>query len=85
MAETVYILCAAMSLGCAVLLLRGYFERRTQLLLWSSLGFVGLACNSALLFVDLVVAQQIDLLYLRNAVGLASLVILTYGLIWHVE
>jgi hypothetical protein len=85
MAEAVYLLCAATSLVCALLLLRGYFASRTRLLLWSSLCFVGLFLNNALLFVDLVVAPQIDLLLLRNAVGLASLMILLYGLIWDAE
>ena len=82
MAEAVYLLCAATSLGSALLLLRGYLVSRTRLLLWSSLCFIGLFLNNALLFVDLVVAPQVDLLLLRNAVGLASLAILCFGLIW---
>jgi hypothetical protein len=85
MAEVVYLLCAATSLVCALLLLRGYFASRTRLLLWSSLCFVGFFLNNALLFVDVVIAPEIDLLLLRNVVGLASLVILLYGLIWDAE
>jgi hypothetical protein len=82
MAESVYLMCAATSLGCAVLLLRGYLTSRTRLLLWSSLCFIGLFLNNALLFIDLVVAPEIDLLLLRNAVGLGSLMLLAFGLVW---
>lgn len=85
MAEAVYILCAATSIVCAALLLRSYFHRRTRLLLWSSLCFIGLALNNALLFVDLVVVPTVDLFYLRNAPGLAGLMLLVFGLIWDSE
>ena len=40
-ARAVYVLCALTSLGCAVLLVRGYLESRARLLLWSSVSFVG--------------------------------------------
>jgi hypothetical protein len=85
MAEAVYLLCAATSLGCAVLLLRSYAASKTRLLLWSGLCFVGLFLNNALLFVDLVVVPEVDLSYLRNATGLAALLLLIYGLIWNAE
>ena len=58
MAEVVYILCALTSLACAVLLIRGYRRSRSRLLLWSCLGFVALAANNVLLFVDLVVVPH---------------------------
>ena len=51
----VYMLCAATSLACAVLLLRGYRRSGARFLLWSSLCFVGLALNNVILFVDKVV------------------------------
>lgn len=85
MAETVYLLCAATSIVCAVLLLRGYLASRTALLLWSSLCFVGLALNNALLFIDLVIVPGVDLRHVRNVVALASLMILIYGLLWDTE
>lgn len=85
MAETVYVLCAATSIVCAVLLLRGYLANRTTLLLWSSLCFVGLALNNALLFVDLVIVPDVDLHYVRNVVALVSLMVLIYGLVWDTE
>jgi hypothetical protein len=85
MAEAVYVLCAVTSLVCGLLLFRGYRASRTRLLLWSSLCFLGFFLNNALLFVDLVVAPQIDLSLLRNGVGLSALVLLLYGLIWDAE
>jgi hypothetical protein len=82
MAEAVYVLCAATSLGCAILLFRSYRRSRTQLLLWSSLCFVGLAMNNVLLFVDLVVVPSIDLSIARNLTALCALMLLIFGLIW---
>jgi hydrogenase/urease accessory protein HupE len=84
-AEAVYLLCALTSAGCAIALLRTYVRRRTRLLLWSSLGFVGLAVNNALLFLDLVVLPSVDLSVLRAVVGAAATMILVAGLIWDVE
>jgi hypothetical protein len=52
------------------------------LLFWSSLCFVGLAVNNVLLFVDLVVVPQVDLLAARNVVALVALVVMLFGLIW---
>jgi hypothetical protein len=83
MAETVYLLCAAMSVACAMLLLRGYLRQRTRLLLWSSLCFVLLALNNLLLFVDLIVARDaVDLSLWRSATALAGVGVLVFGLIW---
>ena len=82
MAETVYLLCAAASLLCAVLLHRGYARSRAQLLLWSCLCFYGLTLNNVLLFVDLVVVPQVDLSVWRAATALAALLALLTGLIW---
>jgi len=82
MAEAVYALCAATSVTCALLLLRGYAASRARLLFWASLCFAGLALNNILLFVDLVLIPQVDLSELRGAVALAALVVLLFGLIW---
>lgn len=82
MAEVVYLLCAATSTGCAVLLLRGYRSSRTKVLFWSGLCFAGLAINNALLFVDLVLVPEVDLSLLRNGLALVSMLVLLYGLIW---
>lgn len=82
MPETVYLLCAATSVTCAALLLRGYRRQRTRLLLWSSLCFVLLAFNNTLLFVDLIVISDIDLSLWRGATALAGVSVLLFGLIW---
>ena len=81
MAEAVYILCGLTSVACAVLLLRGYRATRTRLLFWSSLCFAGLAINNLLLLIDLLVVPEIDLYLWRNLVGLASMMILLFGLV----
>jgi hypothetical protein len=82
MAETVYVLCALTSLGCAGLLLRGYRVSRTRLLFWSSVCFAGLALNNLLLLVDLaLLPTSVDLAGLRGFVGLASLLLFIWGLI----
>src|SRR3954449_579623 len=82
MAEVVYLLCAATSIVCAVLLYRGYTQSRTRLLFWSSLCFAGLALNNVLLFVDLVVLPTtVDLTVVRSVPGLAGIWLLVYGLV----
>lgn len=85
MAEAVYVLCAATSLACAVLLLRGYRSSGARLLYWSGLCFVGLTLNNALLFVDLKVFPQTDLFLLRSLPALMGLIALIYGLICDTE
>jgi hypothetical protein len=83
MAEAVYLLCAATSIACAVLLLRAYLRQRTRLLLWSSLCFAFLALNNALLFVDLIVVSvDVDLSAWRSVTAVAGVSLLLFGLIW---
>jgi len=85
MVELVYVSCALASLLCAILLIRSYRASRTPLLLWSSLCFVCLALNNTLLLVDLVITPSADLSLLRALVGLAGLLLLLFGLVWHVH
>lgn len=82
MAEFVYALCAITSIVCAVLLLRGYRASRTRLLFWSSLCFLALALNNAMLLLDLYVIPSVDLFFPRTAIALAGIAALLYGLIW---
>ncbi len=84
-ADVVFLLCAATSLACAVLLLRGYARNRVPLLLWSSLCFVGLAVNNVLLVVDLVVIPGRDLSLVRHTTALVALALLVFGLVWDSE
>lgn len=86
MAEAIYILCALTSLGCALLLFRGYRESHLRLLFWSSLCFGGLALNNAMLFADVVLVPEIDLFGIwRSVVALASLGVLIFGLVWETK
>ncbi len=85
MAEAVYILCALTSLACAVMLWRGYHRSRARFLLWSSLCFVGLAMNNALLIVDLRVLPAVDLSMWRTLPALVGIALLVYGLVWDAE
>jgi hypothetical protein len=81
MAEAVYVLCALTSLFCAALLIRSYRARRSRLLLWSSLCFIGLALNNALLVVDLIIVPQADLSMLRTGAAAIAMLLLVVGLI----
>lgn len=85
MAGVIYILCAATSLACTVLLLRAYGKSRVRLLFWSGLCFMGLALNNALLFIDLIILPNRDLLILRSTPALIGLLLLIYGLIWDTD
>jgi hypothetical protein len=85
MAEAVYILCAATSIACAVLLLRAYARGRAHFLLWSGLCFMFLALNNILLYLDLAVFRQSDLRLVRHATALTGLLLLVWGLIWDAE
>jgi hypothetical protein len=78
----VYVLCAATSLACAILLLRGYRQSAVRLLFWSSLCFFGLALENVFLILDLVIFPEVPLSLVRRLIGLASLALLLYGLVW---
>ena len=79
MATLVYVLCAATSLACAVLLLRGWRQQRAPLLLWSGLCFV---LGNAALMVDRVVMPASDFWMLRSVPVLVGLGVLLYGMVW---
>jgi hypothetical protein len=81
-AEGIYLLCAATSLVAAGMLLRHYRRRRTPLLIWSFVGFAGLAANNVLVYIDLVVFTGVDLSLIRSAVGALAVMTLLCGLIW---
>lgn len=81
-AIVVYILCAATSALCAVLLLRGYARTNARLLFWSGLCFAGLALNNVLLVVDVQMIPAIDLSLWRTLPALIGVSLLIYGLVW---
>ncbi len=82
MAEVVYMLCALTSAACAVMLFRAFLGHRMPLLFWSALCFVALTVNNALLFVDLVVIPDVDIMVWRNLAALIGMALLVYGLVW---
>jgi len=82
MAKAIYLLSAMTSLLAAALLLRYYLTRRTPLLLWSCIGFAGLAVNNVLVYVDLVVFPNVNLALPRILAGAGGMLVLLYGLIW---
>lgn len=82
MKETVYTLCALTSFSCALLLFRGYCRRPSQLLLWSSVCFIGLFINNILLLIDLLLGPNYDLNTIRLATALISSSLLVFGFIW---
>lgn len=82
-ADAIYLLCALTSLTAAFLLLRHYRAVRTPLLLWSCIGFFGLAVNNVLVFIDLgLLPVTTDLSLPRSLVGAIAMMVLMYGLIW---
>ena len=84
-AEAIYLLCAATSLVSGGLLLRYYLARRTPLLLWSCIGFLGLTVNNVLVYVDLVLVPNADLRLWRTIAGAAAMMSMVYGLIWKAD
>jgi len=67
----------------AFLLLRGYAQTRTRLLLWSGLCFVGLAVSSLLVFVDLrLLPDEVNLYRYRLAFSAVATGVLVFGLVW---
>ena len=81
MASIVFIACMLTSAVCVVLLLRGYLRSRQRLLFWSTIAFVGLFLNNALLYVDVIVLPAVDLSLVRLLPALLGVAALCYGLI----
>ena len=82
MASLVYLLCTATCLAVALLLARQYRRRRTRLLFWAALCFVGLTANNVLLFADLVLYPSVNLATWRGLTAAVAVGVLLYGLIW---
>jgi hypothetical protein len=78
----VYILCAATSTICAILLIRGYRRSRARLLLWSAACFIGLALNNVLLVVDLRTGAALDLSVWRLIPAILGAGALLCALVW---
>lgn len=78
----VYILCAATSTLCAILLIRGYRQSGARLLLWSAACFIGLAFNNVLLVIDLRTGAAVDLSIWRMIPAVLGAGALLYALVW---
>jgi len=79
-ASIVYLLCALTSLGCAILLHRGFRRSRAPMLLWSALCFWGFFFSNILLFVPV---ERIGwILVARQIPALLGIAFLLYGLLW---
>lgn len=78
----IYLLCALTSAICALLLYRGFRRSKSRLLLWAGLCFVGLTAENMLIFLDVIVFPDVDMSLPRRLVGLASVMLLLFGLIW---
>jgi hypothetical protein len=81
----VYILCAATSTLCAILLIRGYRRSKARLLLWSGVCFIGLALNNVLLVIDLGAGAAVDLSIWRLLPAVLGAGALLYGLVWETQ
>ena len=84
-ANIIYILCAATSTVCAVLLFRGYRRSGARLLFWSAMCFLGLALNNVVLIVDLRVIPAVDLSVWRTLPAVLGAGALIYGVIWEIR
>ena len=80
-----YSLAILTSLGCTVLLIRGYRERRYPLLLWSALCFAFLTANNVILFFDMLVFPAVDLRLWRLSTALVGVLCMLYAFIWESE
>jgi hypothetical protein len=78
-AALVFLLCVLTSTACAALLIRGYSRSRTRLLMWSSLGFVGLAANNLLLVWARLVDPGADLGLPRVLTALTGVSLILFG------
>jgi hypothetical protein len=78
----IFILCGITSLLSAALLARAARGTSFRLLGWGAVFFVGMALNNFLLFADLVLTPGVNWTFVPHLVGLASLGVLIYALIW---
>lgn len=85
MASVTYLLCAAASLCCTVLLALASRGARSRFLFWSMLCFAGLTIANVLLVIDLLVVPEVDLLTIRQLVTLFSVLTLIWGFVWDVN
>lgn len=79
-AAAIYFLCALLSCGCAIMLLRSYFRHSNKLIFWATVCFIGMAINNLILVVDILVFPEVDLSMLRAVTFLLAVGSLSFGL-----
>lgn len=77
--QAIYILCLAVSFACAFFLLRGWSASRLTLLLWTGLGFCGIAMTNLILVIDSMIGADLSLW--RGAPSLIGLAVMIWGLV----
>jgi hypothetical protein len=82
MQGSVFLLCAATCLLCAIMLFRGFARSHFRLLFWSGLCFTGLMVDNLMLYADIYVFPDVSLVIWRKLPGLVALMLLLFGLIW---
>jgi hypothetical protein len=80
--QLIYILCILTCFGCAFLLMRAFRRNKTRLLFWSALHFLILGFANIVLFLDMAVIREVELLPLRTGLTLVAVLVLLYGLIF---
>ena len=80
-----FLFAALTSFGCMVLLFRGHARTGLRLLFWSALCFIFLTATNVLLFVDNVIAPELDLRPYRLLAALVGIGCLLYACIWEAE
>ena len=84
-AAIVFLACAITSVLCVVLLVRGWLASRSRLLLWSSLGFTGLALNNIILVLDRLFIVDANLALVRAVPAFLGVLVLLTGCIWDAD
>lgn len=83
MAAFVYLMCTLSAMVCAAMLIRGFRQSRSPMLLWSGLCFCFLTLENLVLCYDrIVLGPAIDLTAQRAPLALFAVACLLYGVIW---
>ncbi|MEP6883581.1 MAG: DUF5985 family protein [Gammaproteobacteria bacterium] len=82
MIQTMYALCALVSVACAAFSLQQYLANGSKFLRWATLCFMGLAVNNILIYLDDILHRGGDFFMWRAAAALAGMTAFIYGLIW---
>lgn len=85
MASFVYLLCTVTSLVCCIMLLRHYRRSRLNLLYWNGIAFLCFTGANFLLYVDLILLPEVDLMLWRNLFTLGGILVVLGSLIFETK